>query len=147
MAFAPYITRAVGGNLLLNDNVKFKMDTPAEGEHGAVVINRRVATSPHMHGEALVGATKGMRSMNVRVLAKGVSQAVCNANLNELLAAFTQYTFDLHYVNDGIDYAWRCEMADFSADLRWAYYDDLGGFYCPAKFIVPANPIQLAGPF
>lgn len=147
MAFTPYITRSAGGNLNLNDNLKFKMDKPAEGEHGAVVINRRTATSPHMHGDALIGATKGMRSMNVRVLAKGVSDSALNANLAEVIAAFTQYTYELHYLNDGIDYAWSCQMADFSADLRWAYYDDLGGFYCPAVFVVPAQPIPVAGPF
>ena len=147
MAFAPYITRSVGGNLNLNNGTDYKMDTPAEGEHGAVVINRRVATSPHMHGDALVGATMGMRSMNVRVLVTGASDAHRNVNMAALIAAFKQYTFELHYVNDGIDYAWKCEMADFSADLRWAYYDDLGGYYCPATFIVPAQPIPVAGPF
>lgn len=147
MAFAPYITRAVGGNLNLNDGINYRTDKPAEGEAGAVVMNRRVSTSPHMHGEALIGATMGMKSMTVRTLVTGASQAARNANMATLIAAFTQYTFDLHYVDDGIDYAWRCEMADYSFDLRWAFYDDLGGYYCPAVFNVPTQPIPVAGPY
>jgi hypothetical protein len=147
MAFAPYITRAVGGNLNLNDGAAYRMDKPAEGDAGGVVMVRRVSTSPHMHGEALIGATRGMKSISARVLVGGVSAAVRNANVATLLAAFTQYTYELHYVNDGIDYGWKCEMADYSCDLRWVFYPDLGGFYCPATFIVPTQPIPVAGPY
>ena len=114
---------------------------------GAKSWRRQTAESPFMHGRALVGAVLDTEVAPLRIRVKGSTDSVLNTNLNALLRAFEQFTYDLTLTIEGVTYTWRCEPADYTIGDRGG---EINTFVRLANqewvsFEIPRNPIPVAG--
>lgn len=148
MAFDPFITRAnlvpPAANLLLNDRVNYRYDREDGFEAEAITQRRNVVSSLYSAGDVLITAVADASLLRARILVLGATVAARNTNLATLLAAFRQLRYELHLVDDGVDYAWSCQVADYGLEFARLVGDKV---VVPVNLSIPRQPSPLAGLF
>lgn len=100
------------GNLDVNDGANYVL---ARGiTPGAVSWRKQFVESPFYEGRYVVHEVKDAVEMKIPFYVHGATYAAVHANLETLLAAFTeQSTYEVHTVIEGVDHGWTCERADY----------------------------------
>lgn len=81
-------------------------------EPGDLVWELQTVGSPHVHGEYLAGAKKGMMTANLRVLVEGSTGSQMESRIGTLLAALAQFSYHLTVTIAGAASTWNCMPAD-----------------------------------
>src|SRR6202035_2924219 len=80
------------------------------------VTRRRVmATSPFVHGAFETHSVKDITQAVIQVYIQAASAGDLQSDLQVLIDAFSQLDYEFHMVNNGYEYAWSCDAADYNA--------------------------------
>lgn len=116
----------------------------AEGmDFGPVTWRRQEARSPFIHGAIPTGQTKDITSamMGIRVL--GTTQSQLASNIDALVDAVSQWTYQINLDLDGTDYTWQCYSADYAVGASDDRFDLLD---VEVRLVIPRSPVPVAGP-
>jgi hypothetical protein len=131
------------GELDLDDGVKFTLGRGLR--LGAMTWRREAVESPYVHGRIPVHEVKGAAESALEVYVLGADHATLQANLAELLEAFTaQYEYDLKLLVEGQNYHWRCERADYEVGF---ITETLMARVLPVRLTFHRHPVPLQGAF
>jgi len=108
-----WITRAVGGDLHLNDDVAFYV---ADGsfEDGAGTFRTSEAQSPFIDGTWVYNARKENETVSLKVYAQGGTSRELAVNLKALKDALSQPHFQVVRVLEDAKTTWTCFPSDWS---------------------------------
>ena len=142
---AASITRAAPLNpttpLSLNDSTYAIVG--ANGlDPGSVQWDKKVASSPWVHGERPVHQRKRQGRGTLVVRVKGSTTAALMTALGVLLDAFHQFEYQLSVTLDTEVVTWRCYAADSTVgmtDERWQQKN------IEVTFIFDRSPVPIAG--
>ena len=107
-------------NLELNAG-DFKWSS-TDSDGGGVVWDRERAGSKYVDGETLVNRKKALVLQPARVIVTGANNTDLRTNLDDLIDAFSQFSFQITIDPDNADagvtsWTWQCECADYSTGL------------------------------
>lgn len=152
---APYPTWAVNvsrvhlglANLVLTDEANgFVIARNGIGP-GAASKRKITVTAPWVEGRFLVNAIADIQTLKVDVRVSGPDFDWLDARIMEVVAAFSQWDFNLEVQVDGVDHQWQCEMCDgWSVGQGGVIQDvEVGSFTQIVTFNVPRQPTPLVG--
>jgi hypothetical protein len=138
-----YVTRTeLGlGNLdLINDTYKIEGETGIE--FGGRGWRRNMVDSPFVHGSYPVTQVMDNATVILSLQVRAASLAALETAIAAVVAAFSQFEYDLYLILDDTTWAWRCYAADIvvgSEDERMAQYN------VNVRMSIPRAPIPLDG--
>lgn len=114
--FEATVTRTSLGKppLNLNDHVTYVVADKVFG--GQQQWNKQTTKSPYVDGEYLVNAAKGNVQETFTVQVMGPSQSYVMESINDLVDAFSQFTYTLTVVQDDGSVTFTCQPADYTVD-------------------------------
>lgn len=121
-SFHVTVTRAelALGPLDINDHLNFIVADKIMG--GQATWNRQTAKSPFVDGEFTVHRSRAQLKDQMSVQVLGDTQTTMQANLATVIAAFTQFRFQMTLALEDGTRIYNCETADYTVDwdrLRW----------------------------
>lgn len=130
-------------DLDLNDGVKFTLGQNVNV--GSVTWRKETAQSPFVQGRVPVHEVKDASESTIVVYVLGATHAALNANLKELLDAFTeQYSYILRINVEGSDNQWECERADYEVAFAT---ETLSARFVPVTLSFHRKPTPAVGVF
>lgn len=102
------------GDLNLNDHVNYYVAPGIFG--GTVSWRRQTVQSPWIEGTFTVGAVRDQVEDKFTVEVKGADQAGLQTNLQNLINAFSQSSFNVTVQLDTAYYTYACEASDYTID-------------------------------
>lgn len=145
LTLAGSVTRSLLGlgDLNINDYTSYFLS--AQMDFGEKRYQRNAQGSPYMRGEVTVNRTEKQRIRNIGVEVLGTSHANLESNLQALLDAFDQDSYNLTLTINGTTRTYVCEAADYS--LPGWVSGRIVGRVVLVQFSVPTRPIPVAGSF
>lgn len=105
---------SVGGAWMdINDGRKYTLELSTLGDRSAT-FRRKEISSPHLDGTWLVSATAENITENVSIWVKEFDHFALQLALEELRKAFTQPYYAMRWQVDVHEFAWNCQLADYS---------------------------------
>lgn len=138
-----YITRAELGlaNLVISSgNYRLLADGM---DFGPTIWSRQEARSSFVHGAVPVNQIKDNTAISMGVRVLGASQAWLSTNLDALIKAVSQWTYQVNITMDGTAYTWQCFSADYAVGAMDARFDLLD---VNVNLIIPRKPTPVVGP-
>ena len=127
MIIDAYVTRPeIGGGNLSLWNSTYKLEGPTGVEFGQRTWRRQMVTSPFVHGGVPVTQVLETSTMNLTIQVKATSQESLADAIATLVAAFSQFEYEVNVVFDDQRWAWTCWSADIvvgSDDERMAQWN------------------------
>lgn len=102
-----------GGWLDINDQTRYTLEASTLSERSAT-FRRKEISSPHLDGTFLVSAAADNITENVSIWVKEFDQFALQLALDKLRRAFTQPYFAMRWQVDVHEFAWNCQLADYS---------------------------------
>ena len=130
-------------DLDLNDMTKFILGQNINV--GSVTWRKEAAQSPFIQGRIPVHEVKDAAESSIVVYVLGATHAALNANIKELLDAFTeQYSYILRINVEGVDNQWECERADYEVAFAT---ETLNARFVPVTLSFHRKPTPAVGVF
>lgn len=141
-AFVATVTRESLGLpvLNINDHVNYQLGDQILG--GSQTWNRQSVKSPYVDGETLVNRTRAQVQEQFQVQVFGGTQTEMQQNIAALIAAFTQFTYQLSVQIDDATYTYQCDTADYTVD--WTNFRMMA-HKALVKFQIPRSPKLING--
>jgi hypothetical protein len=112
------ITNGMGSWLDLHDGINYKVK--AAPNLGAIQWRKEFVTHRLVPGRRLTSATRDSQEVTFVVEVIGDTWADMTDYENEMLSAFSQWSYDIEFRWQGVIYAMTCEPADMSGPLnKW----------------------------
>lgn len=112
-------------------------------DFGPVTWRKQEATSIFMHGSIPVYQVKSGTVINLGVRVLGSSQSQLAANIDTLIKAVSQWTYNLSLSLEGTSYTWTCYSADYAVGGSGERFNLLD---VDVRLVIPRSPIPIAGP-
>lgn len=108
------------------------------------VWRQRTAQSDWVHGAARVGRpVLDVVAEELSVVTVATSRATLATKLEALVAAFEQTSYEFTWTVDGVSFTWACHTANSRTGLEFPLLKMIG---VTTKFVIPMDPIPVAGP-
>ena len=129
---------------ICNDTYDVFYDESGALDVGTVTWRRQTAESPYVSGRVLMQAVKDTPTMSMRLAVTGADLATVRANIQTLVTAVWQTTYNLTLTLDtGATYTWTCEPADAQVGFTFSH---VLGLAAPVVLTIPRDPNPVAGP-
>lgn len=128
-----------GGNLDLVSST-YKIEGEEGIDFGDRTWRRNMVTSPFVHGEFPVTQALNNSMMPLSLQVRSTSQSGLSTAIATLVAAFSQFEYELHVQFDDVERAWLC----YAADLRVGTHDErFAQWNVNVKLTIPRSPIPV----
>lgn len=104
--------------------------------------NRQSVRSPYVDGEFTVNRSRSQVQEKFGVYVSGATQGLIQSSIATLLAAFSQFRYQLTITLEDASYTWNCDTADYTVDwnqARWLARQALVGL------TIPRSPLLVNG--
>ena len=125
------------GWLSINDGVIYRVHAESFASGGATQFRRQRVQSPFVAGQFTVNAVEDIVEENVTVYVTGYDYVDLQDNVDNLIEAFSQFSYQMRVDTDSSRKIWNCDQADYSVS-----YDQVGlhNRLLIARFTVPRQP-------
>jgi len=106
------------GWMSLNDGVIYRIHGESFADGGAQQYRRQRITSPYVAGQFTVNAVQDIMEENITVYCFGYDFIDLQDNIDNLLLAFSQYSYQLRIDTDSNRRIWNCDLADYSVSYE-----------------------------
>lgn len=142
MNVVAYVTKPdLGGGSIVLTSDGYRIEGEEGVEFGGLTWRRNMVTSPFVHGGFPVTQVKENSTLMLTIQVRGTSQADLGDKIAALVAAFSQFEYEVSITFDDEEWAYLCWAADIvvgAQDERMAQWN------IPVKLSIPRSPTPQA---